>query len=321
MDRGQYSTRMDVLAAIPDPRKPRGKRHVWLRLLTVLVAGLASGDQGAQAMAQWAKLPADERRQFLPDVPRIPSASTLLRTVRQIDGDLLDRLVALYPANLPTAPDQASCLITRHGEVLQGQARDGKTGRGASAPGDKTHLVSLVQPGRAVPWAQTEVAIKQNAISAPPPLLRARDLLGTVTTGDALLTQRTIAQPIPGQGGPELLIVKRNQRQLWDDLDLLFRIPAIPADQEEGDQVTTIPKGHGRIETCTLECGTGLVDVLAWPGVAQVVRRTWERRVVQRGKRTVERSDGITSLPPPAAGAAHREAVWRGPWTIENRTP
>ncbi len=57
-------------------------------------------------------------------------------------------------------------------------------------------------------------------------------------------------------------MVKRNQRQLWEDLELLFRIPAIPADREVWDCVTTVTKGHGRIETRTLECGTGLVDVL-----------------------------------------------------------
>ena len=42
MDTGQYSTLMDALKDIPDPRKPRGKRHPWQHLLLVLLAGLAS---------------------------------------------------------------------------------------------------------------------------------------------------------------------------------------------------------------------------------------------------------------------------------------
>ena len=61
--------------------------------------------------------------------------------------------------------------------------------RAASARGDKTHLVSLVQHGSAVTVAQTEVASKHNAISATPTLLRGGDLHRTVITGDALLTQ------------------------------------------------------------------------------------------------------------------------------------
>jgi len=319
MDSSQYSTLMDALTAIPDPRKCRGKRHGWIMLVTILLAGLASGCQSARAIAHWARLHADELQALLPVVQRIPSASTLLRTLRQIDGVLLDRLVATYTAGLSITTNHDGCIVTCQGEVLQGQALDGKTVRGASAHGDKTHLVSLVQHGSAVTLAQTEVAAKQNEITAAPTLLQNRALGGTVTTGDALLTQRALAQLICAHGGHYLMIVKRNQRQLWEDLDLLFRIPAIPADQEVWDRATTVTKGHGRLETRTLECGTGLVDVLDWPGLAQVARRTCERVAIKTGKRTQEVSYGITSLAPADVRAPQLEMVWRGHWTIENR--
>lgn len=319
MDSKQYSTLMDALADIPDPRKRRGKRHRWHLLLVLLVGGLASGYQSARAIAHWAKLHADELRQLLPALQRIPSELTFLRSLRQLDGALLDRLVTAYSTGLSTATDQSGCIVTAHGDLLQGLALDGKTVRGASAHGDKTHLVSLVQHGSAVTLAQIEVASKQNEISATPKLLRGRDLHGTVITGDALLTQRTIVQQICAQGGHYLLTVKRNQRQLWEDLELLFRIPAIPADQEVWDCVTRVTKGHGRIETRTLECGTGLVDGLDWSGIAQVARRTCERVLLKTGKRTLEVSYAITSLAPATAQAAQLETLWRGHWTIENR--
>src|SRR5688500_10006269 len=101
MDTGQYSTLMDALADVPDPRKRRGKRHswlmasagangiAWLMLLVLLVSGLASGYQSARAIAQWIKLHADELRQLLPALSHIPSESTLLRTLRQLDGAML----------------------------------------------------------------------------------------------------------------------------------------------------------------------------------------------------------------------------------------
>lgn len=319
MDRTQYSTLMDALKDIPDPRKRRGKRYTWLHLLTILVAGLASGEQSARAISQWARLHADELRKHLPNLQRLPSASTVLRTMRQIDAAALDRLVSTYTASLPTAAEHTGCIITLTGAVLQGQALDGKTVRTSSAHGDKTHLVSLVQHASAITLAQTEVATKQNEISAAPTLLRGRNLHGTVTTSDALLTQRAQAQLIRDQGGHFLRVVKRKQRQLWEDLEVLFRIPAIPADQELWDQVTMVSKGHGRLETRTLCCGTGLIEALDWPGVAQVMRRTCERMVIKSGKCSVEVSYGITSLPPSAARAAQLEALWRGHWTIENR--
>jgi hypothetical protein len=51
---------MDALKHLPDPRKSRGKRHAWLKLLTILVSGLASPYQSAGAIAHWAKLHACE---------------------------------------------------------------------------------------------------------------------------------------------------------------------------------------------------------------------------------------------------------------------
>ena len=319
MDSCQYSTLMDALKPVPDPRNCRGKRHAWLMLLTILVSGLASGYQSACAIAHWAKLHACELRELLPALQRIPSESTFLRAIRQIDPAVLDQLVTAYSASLPSPSEHAGCIITLQGEVLQGQALDGKSVRTASAHGDKTHLVSLVQHASAITLAQTEVASKQNEISAAPSLLHGRELSGTVTTGDALLTQRSLAHYIHDHNGYYLMIVKRNQRQLWEDLELLFRIPPIPADQELWDRTTTVSKGHGRLETRTLECGTGLVDVLTWPGVAQVVRRQCERVVIKTGKRSQEITYGITNLAPSEVRAAQLEALWRGHWTIENR--
>jgi len=38
MDTPQYSTLMEALQELPDPRKPRGKRYQWHLLLTIIVA-------------------------------------------------------------------------------------------------------------------------------------------------------------------------------------------------------------------------------------------------------------------------------------------
>ena len=114
------------------------------------------------------------------------------------------------------------------------------------------------------------------------------------------------------------MMVKRNQRRLYEDLALFFQLPAIFADQEQVDQVTTISKGHGRLETRTLECSTAGADYLVWPGIGQILRRTCERVVLKTGKHSIEVSYGLTNLTPDEAGARHLEALWRGHWTIEN---
>ena len=56
MDKMQYSTLMETLKEVPDPRKVRGQRYPWWLLLTLLSGTLASGQRTAHAMADWVRL-------------------------------------------------------------------------------------------------------------------------------------------------------------------------------------------------------------------------------------------------------------------------
>jgi len=315
----QYSTLMDALTMVPDPRKARGKRYPWTLLLTIIVAGLASNYQTARAIAHWAKLHASELHAALPELVCIPSASTLLRTLRQIDAGVLEQHLAPFVECLPTTTPYAGCIISPHGEVLQGQAIDGKSVRSASAHGDRTHLVSLVQHESAVTLAQAEVECKRNEVTASQHLLGQRDLTGTVTTMDAGVTQRRIAQQIRARGGHYLMVVKKNHPQMYAELALFFELSGILADNEHYDRYRSVSKGHGRLETRTLECLSGSCPKWRWADAAQVVRRTCVRLERKKGKCTLTVSYALTSLTVEEARAADLETLWRGHWTIENR--
>ena len=320
MNEGKYSTLMEALVAVPDPRKARGKRHVWLVLLTVLVAGLASGQQTAHAIAQWLHLHAEELRSALPGFTRVPSESTLLRTLRLVDVGVLETAVARLTQPHSPTEQQASQVITPCGTRLNALAVDGKALRGATTCGAPTHLVSVVQHGTGTTLAQSAVAAKRNEISAVPLLLKGRDLTDTIVTMDALLTQRTIAQQIIDQGGHYLMVVKGNQPQLRDALALFFDLPAIAADHERWDRVCRVTKGHGRLETRSVECTTGDGDFLGWPGATHAVRRICERQILTSGKTSRRVTHAITNLPQPETSAAVLDQVWRGHWTIESRS-
>jgi predicted transposase YbfD/YdcC len=318
MDQSQYTTLMDVLAVIPDPRKARGKRHCWTLLLTLLAAGLASGQQTAHAIAYWLTLHADQVRAALPALKRLPSESTLLRTLRRIDVSSLEAALAQLTQPHSAAECAPSQVTTPCGTLLQAQALDGKALRGASNCGAPTHLLSLVQHGCGVTLAQAAVAHKRNEITAAPALLRGRDLTDTITTMDALLTQRRVAQQIVDQNGYYLMSVKANQPHLRDNLALYFELPPIAADQEHWDRVSTVSRGHGRLETRTLECISTECAWLDWPGATQVARRRCERQIVRTGKITHSVTYGITNLPVAETSAALLEKLWRGHWTIES---
>ena len=119
MGQSQYSSLLEALAVVPDPRKARGKRYPWL-LLTLLAAGLASGQQTARAIAHWLRLHADELKAALPQLVRIPSESTLLRTLRLVD--VLE--AALARLMTPQSASQAapSEVVTPLGTRLQALA-------------------------------------------------------------------------------------------------------------------------------------------------------------------------------------------------------
>lgn len=320
MDKTQYSTLKDVLAVIPDRRKARGKRFCWLVLLTLLACGLASGQQTARAIAQWVVLHADDLRAALPQLSRLPSESTLLRTLRLIDVSILEAAVARLTEPQTHTDMQPAHVVTPSGTILQAQAVDGKALRGATACGAKTHLVSLVQHGTGITLAQAAVERKRNEITAVPALLRERDLTDTITTMDALLTQRALAQLIDERNGFYLMIVKANQPQLRDDVALFFQLSAIVADHEQCDRVETHTKGHGRQEHRVLECTTGDCAYLGWPGATHALRRTCTRTVIQTGKTTTTVSYALTNLPVAETNAALLERLWRGHWSIESRS-
>lgn len=316
MDRTQYTTLMEVLTQVPDYRKRKGRLHRWMILLSLIAMALVSAQRTPHAMARWIREHRDDLFAVLPPtVSRLPSGATIRRTLARLDVAALEQaLAAFHPPSTP-APTPPAAPAS-----LQGVALDGKAVRGVGRDGHPCHLVSLVQHGDATVLGQVEVARKRDERSAVPALLKGRDLHGKVLTLDALHTLRPTARQIRAQNGHYLMIVKKNQATLYEYLDMLFTLPAHPADREVWETVgPTTEKGHGRLETRTLTCGNAYIEDVDWPDVQQVVRRTCERIILATGKRTEEVTYGLVSMTPEEAGAATIEALWRGHWTIENR--
>jgi predicted transposase YbfD/YdcC len=319
MDRAQYTTLMEVLNQVPDYRKRKGRLHRWMTLLSLIAMALASAQRTPQAIARWVGEHRDDLFAILPPtVARLPSGATIRRALSRLDVAALEAaLAAFHPA--PTAGPAGAPTSTTP-VPLQGVAIDGKAVRGVGRDGHPCHLVSLVQHQDAIVLGQVEVARKRDERSAVPALLEGRDLHGKVVTLDALHTLRPTARQIRTQQGHYLMIVKKNQAALYEYLDMLFTLPAHPADHEGWQTVgPTTEKGHGRLETRTLTCGNAHIEDVDWPDVQQVVRRECERITLKTGKRTHEVTYGLVSMSPKEAGAATIEALWRGHWTIENR--
>jgi len=322
MDKTQYNTLMETLKEVPDPRKARGQRYAWWLLLALLGVALASGQRTAYAMADWVRWHTVELIEALQvSRERLPSEATLRRALRAIDLMWLEQQVSRFVEGLTAETPTAGTIQTSTGETLQGQAVDGKALRGARAHGPAPHLVSLVRHGSGMVLAETAVAEKSNEITAVPRLLAGRDLSGTVTTMDAMHTQRATAQQILDQDGQYVMVVKDNQPELHHAIQLLFdQPPWLKQERASEYQIEHVTnKGHGRREVRLLESSPTLCDYLDWPGVGQVFRRQCERLVLKTGSISHETTYGITSLRPEQVGPIQLETLCRGHWTIENR--
>lgn len=310
MDRGEYTTLVEALRDVPDPRQRRGQRYPWWMLLTLIAAAVVSGQQHGRAIGQWVREHADDLAEVLAAANgRVPSEATLRRTLQAVDVVALDAQV-LQVGVRPAAAAPA----------LVGLALDGKEVRGVRPHGRVLHLVSLAEHSGIV-REQTAVVDKGSELGAAPALLAARDLRGMVITVDALLTQRRLAEQIIRQGGDYLMAVKDNQPELEAALRTLFTAEPWLV-HEWGAEVwrhTTTEQGHGRLEERTLTASTTLNDYLDWPGLGQGLcrRRRWIELATGEVHQQVRYA--VTSLRPQRATCRQLARLWRGHWSIENK--
>ena len=305
--------------AVPDPRRPQGRRYSLAAILTVAVAAMLAKQTSVLAIAEWAADQPPEMcaRLGFPD-GTTPHQSTFQRLLGRLDPYRL--AAALSQALTVTSPTVPRIRGT------QGVAIDGKAQRGRLAfttgPQACVHALSAVCHIQGVVLAQTPItstAEKTEAeLTVAPALIAQLDWHGRVLTGDALFCQRHLCTQVLAAGGDYLFLAKGNQPELCDDVRLLFDPPMVTLPLMDRREAQTVDQGHGRSDdTRHLIASTDLTDYLDWPGLAQVFRleRTWRDKVGPH--RTIRY--GITSLPPEGASADHLLALRRGHWTIENR--
>ena len=134
---------------------------------------------------------------------------------------------------------------------------------------------------------------------------------GNVITGETLYCQRDYCQQLLDAGGDYLVIVKKNQRELYDAIALAFAEPVWGAQYR---QARRRGRHGGRWETRQLRATEALNEYLDWPGVRQVCQV--RRRVEQKGSVSMETRYAITSLGRETGPGKLLEYV-RGHWGIE----
>jgi len=301
---------LDMLAALPDPRK-RACPYPLNELLFVALCGVCSGANGWVDVTDWARLQIDWLKRHLPFANGIASHDTFSRVFKLLDPRKFEASFIRWMQ--PLCPTLAGDWI----------AIDGKSVRG-SHHGDTpmTHLVSAWHHAQGVLLGQLKTAEKSNEITAIPELLDTLQVHGAVLTIDAVGCQHAIVETIIAKQADYIIAVKNNQPALAEAIEKMFDsndqgqlAPAL-------EQATSIDKDHGRVETrcCTVANDLSVLGRVAeqWRGLRSVVRIQSTREIVNgrgKGKITNDLRYYISSI---LLNAEQFEAAVRAHWGIEN---
>ena len=289
-----------LLAKVTDPRHRRGIRHRLVVILALAVCAVLAGARSFTAIAEWAADTDEETLARLGVSGSVPSESTFRRTLQHLDADAFDALAGEWAAQRTAPRPGRRRVIAVDGKTLRGSGGDQQPARHLLAALDHTHGVVLGQVG---------VDAKTNEIPLFTTLLDQIEITDAVITADALHAQHGHATYLHQRGAGYLLIVKRNQPSLHDQLAALpWRDVPVAYDKRE--------HGHGRTERRTLKV-TAVARGLAFPHAAQAIQITRRRKV--KGKWSRETCYAVTSLGVTQANPSQLAAIIRGHWAIEDR--
>jgi predicted transposase YbfD/YdcC len=303
---------LTYLAAVPDPRAARGRRHPLVAILAMAAAAVLAGARSIAAIAEWAAdAPPPVRaalgaRRDAPEHFAVPAEATIRRTLSRLDADALAAAVGAWLADRERPRPAAS--------RWRAVAVDGKTlrgARGAGADGRPAHLLACMDHATRAVLAQRQVAGAPEEVPAFAPLLAPLDLAGVVVTTDALQTHPEAAEFLVGeQHAHYLFVVKANQPLLLDRCQRMpwHRVPVLDHTRD---------RGHGRIEVRTLKAVS--VHHVGFPHAAQVLQVTRKTRNLQASTRRLKTVTiyAVTSLPFEQASPARLADLIRGHWAIE----
>ena len=312
MAAAQVPSLLAILAEMPDPRQPRGRRHRLDAMLTVLCLAVLCGSRSVLAVSEWGPQHDDDLRERLGFGGRgYPSPATWYRVLRRID-------VAAFESRVGAWVEQVLGVLGAPGERLA-VAIDGKTLRTSRQMGaaDSVLLSAATHPlGLVV--AQVAVRDGTNEPAALTALLAELVLEGRVVTADAGLANHELAGRVVAAGGDYVFPIKHNQDRTWRAIDLWFAGPA-PVGFPSNQVVEQTEKSHGRLIHRRIETTTVLNDYLDWPALGQAFRLTRDHIDPDTGEIHTDVAFGITSLSPPQATPADLLSFVRQHWTIENR--
>jgi predicted transposase YbfD/YdcC len=239
----------------------------WYRMVDVVKAlflGLFCGQQTLQDIWCWASSPAASevlRAHF--EIRKLPCYSHFTNLVALINANELNKVFMEIFGELITNAKT----IAIDGKTVCSTAK--MKGRQAAL-----HIASAYISESGITLGQLAVEDKKNEISAVQNLIKLIDVSGAMVVADALNCQKKTAKAVLDGGGDYLLAVKKNHRNLYDDIAEMIEYKQKDVFETRNaplDKAAKIEKGHGRIEKRTAYVTDDILDLEScskWAGLA-----------------------------------------------------
>ena len=319
--------------AVPDPRVAGRSLYSMEQILTIVHMAFCSNAGTWKEIHIWAANNFSRLLELFPDLTACPSEDTIARVVKLVNEEMMsimsttlgcETLRRLSPKRKPDRPRKA-------GTPPRILAIDGKTARGAKAPGEeasKVHIVNAVIEGVTV--AMRKVSDKSNEITIVPVVLddlhRHGQVRGTVVTSDAMSCQKAIVDKIKDFQADYVICLKGNQGIFHDQVVSLFErgMDMYPGRFAESRFDSGWDKLGGRLERrgITVVPVSGLAlewlpRAPEWAGIKSVLRVEREAEVVggvKKGQVSLDVRYFVSSLLLPPADML---GIVVGHWQVE----
>jgi len=296
---------------LKDPRIDRTKQHLLLDILVMALCAIMCGADTWVDVEAFGIAKLKWFRRFLPLPNGIPSHDTFGDVFARIDPAEFEACFLRWVQSAMDVTDGQ--VVAVDGKTLR-RSHDHRRGKAA------IHMVSAWAQQNRLVLGQLKVDDKSNEITAIPALLQVLEIAGCIVTIDAIGTQTEVAQTIIAKDADYNLAVKKNQGQLYEDLEATFAgMEHEPERTPVHDYTKTVNKGHGRLEI--RECWTishpdyirALRTGHAWAGLQTLVMVRATRQVGD--ETTIKTRYYISSR---QTTAAKHLAIVRGHWSVEN---
>jgi hypothetical protein len=212
-----------VLRQVDDPRGKQGLQHPLEALLGLILLSMLSGRKGMRSAFRLGRTLSRRQLDLLGFRRKraSPCHATFTETLRILDADALAEVFSQFTTS---HPDCEANEATRRQLSI-----DGKTLRGSKdADGNAEHVLSAFSAALGQSAGHCSSRGKGMEIPDAMRLLEKIDLEGMIVTGDAIFCQKTITSRIVEKGGGYVLPVKKNQKDLHEEIGTAFNEPVFP---------------------------------------------------------------------------------------------